>query len=286
MRQTLNRALRWLGPVIVAAWAMPAWAVVDVNKSFTPINVLPAQTSVVEITLFNSNQTFPITNVALTDVLPTNLSASTVTLNECGGTVSLVPATQIGISGATIPQGSGGNSGICRIRVEVSGTVAGTYVNSIAAGDVTGLENGVGIANPLAAQATLTISPLAPLTGTKARTPTTIHIGGLSTFTITVTNPNAIPLTGLAFTDNLPVPLILATPLTTGGTCVSSGGGTVTAVAGGTSVALSGASLGGVSALPRRQRGSRTLRRPLVASFSGPAEALISASRTGSRSLS
>lgn len=247
MWNALKRAMGRVGPLIMAAWALPAWAVVDVNKSFTPINVLPGQTSVVEITLFNSNQNFPITNVALTDVLPTNLSASTVTLNECGGTVSLVPATQIGVSGATIPQGSGGNSGICRIRVQVSGTVAGTYVNSIAAGDVTGLENGVGIANPLAAQATLTISALAPLTGTKTRSPTTIHIGGLSTFTITVTNPNAVPLIGLAFTDNLPTPLILATPLTTGGTCVTTGGGTVTAVAGGTSAALSGANLGASS---------------------------------------
>lgn len=218
-------------------------ATVDVNQSFNPINIQPGQSSDYEITFFNSNPNFSITNLALTDILPTNVLISSLVSNSCGGTVSIVPSTQVAISGGAIPIAVGGSSGICKIKVTVSSATPGTYVNSIAAGDVTGLENGVPLSNPVAAQATLAVSSLSPLTGSKTRLPTTIHIGGVSTFTITINNPNVAPLTGLSFTDNLPIPLKLATPLAVGGTCVTVGGGSISAVAGGTSVSLSGAAL-------------------------------------------
>ena len=80
----------------------PAWAIVDVNKSFQPINILPGQNSTVEITLFNSSQTFAVTNVSLTDVLPPGVTVSGALIqNTCGGSVTLVPGTQIQVAGAT-----------------------------------------------------------------------------------------------------------------------------------------------------------------------------------------
>jgi hypothetical protein len=61
-------------------------------------------------------------------------------------------------------------------------------------------------------------------------------VGGVSTLTITVTNPNAFDLTNAALTDTYPTEITnAATP-----NVVNSCGGTVTAAAGGGSVVLTG----------------------------------------------
>jgi hypothetical protein len=64
--------------------------------------------------------------------------------------------------------------------------------------------------------------------------------GGPTTLSFTLSNPNAISLTGLAFTDTLPSSLKIATPNGLTGTC---GGGTIAAAGGSSSVALTGATL-------------------------------------------
>lgn len=224
--------------------AAPAWAIVDVNKSFQPINILPGQNSTVEITLFNSSQTFAVTNVSLTDVLPPGVTVSGALIqNTCGGSVTLVPGTQIQVAGATIPVGTLGNSGTCLIRVPVTSATPGTYVNEIAIGAVCGDENGATICNPEAAEATVIVNPILPLTGTKSNQngSSHLHLGGTDRITVRINNPNAIAVTGVSFTDNLPVPLILATPSNIGGTCTSSGGSVSTPTT--ASFALSGASI-------------------------------------------
>jgi hypothetical protein len=68
----------------------------------------------------------------------------------------------------------------------------------------------------------------------KAFAPDPITVGGVSTLTITVTNPNAFDLTNAALTDTYPTEITnAATP-----NVVNSCGGTVTAAAGGGSVVL------------------------------------------------
>lgn len=67
-----------------------------------------------------------------------------------------------------------------------------------------------------------------------------IASGGISTLTLTITNPNATALTGVAVADTYPVQITNATPNNAATTCT---GGAVTAVDGGPSVALSGASI-------------------------------------------
>jgi hypothetical protein len=67
-----------------------------------------------------------------------------------------------------------------------------------------------------------------------------ITSGGISTLTLTITNPNATVLTGVAVADTYPVQITNATPNNAATTCT---GGAVTAVDGGPSVALSGASI-------------------------------------------
>jgi hypothetical protein len=60
-----------------------------------------------------------------------------------------------------------------------------------------------------------------------------------TSLTFTITNPNTGALTGLAFSDTLPVGLLVATPNALTDSC----GGTATAVAGSNSIALSGGTL-------------------------------------------
>lgn len=78
-----------------------------------------------------------------------------------------------------------------------------------------------------------------PSTASKSFSPNSIAINGTSTLSITLTNPNSIPVTGVSFTDNYPTNLKnAATPALTN-TC----GGTAMAAAGGASLSLSGGTI-------------------------------------------
>ena len=67
-----------------------------------------------------------------------------------------------------------------------------------------------------------------------------IVIGGVSTLSLTITNPNATALTGAAITDTYPTEITNATPSNAATTCA---GGVVTAIDGGSGVALNGATI-------------------------------------------
>jgi CSLREA domain-containing protein/uncharacterized repeat protein (TIGR01451 family) len=82
--------------------------------------------------------------------------------------------------------------------------------------------------------------PLNPPTVSKSFTPPSIPAGGASLLTITLSNSNAVPLTGAAFTDSYPANLVNTASPAGATTCA---GGTVTAAAGGGSVALSGGTI-------------------------------------------
>jgi uncharacterized repeat protein (TIGR01451 family) len=81
----------------------------------------------------------------------------------------------------------------------------------------------------------------APPTITKVFGAATILLNSSTTLSFTLTNPvDQASLTGVGFTDNLPVGLIISTPNGLLGGC---GGGTIVATAGSTTVTLSGATL-------------------------------------------
>jgi uncharacterized repeat protein (TIGR01451 family) len=69
------------------------------------------------------------------------------------------------------------------------------------------------------------LAQVAPPVITKSFSPSTVVLNGNSIGTITVTNPNAVPLTNVQFSDTMPAGIDLLTQ--TGGTCstLATGGG-------------------------------------------------------------
>ena len=78
---------------------------------------------------------------------------------------------------------------------------------------------------------------VAPPSIAKAFNPASIPVNGIATMTVTITNPNSMDAElGVAFTDNLPANLVVATPNGLANTC----GGAATANSGGFQVGLAG----------------------------------------------
>jgi hypothetical protein len=132
----------------------------------------------------------PITGASLTDTYPAgvvNAALPAATTNCGGGTFTANGgANFVSLTNFTIQPGG------CFISVAVKSDVAGAYVDTIPAGALTTTNAG---ANPAQAQATLTVLSLP--TGTKSFTPANIGPGQSSLLTITLTNPNATPITGV-----------------------------------------------------------------------------------------
>lgn len=206
-----------------------------ISKSFTPAQIASGGTSALRIRLENPNAS-PITlTSALVDALPGNvLVAATPNINgnlgvgatACPGTVTAT-AGAINLSyanGAQIPAGG------CTISVDVTSSTSGSYLNTIAAGQ---LKTSAGN-NPDPAQATLGVDQPAAPTVQKAFAPSAIDQGGTSKLTITLGNPNATALTLASdLTDTLPANVVVAAAPNVGGTCTV---GSMTAAAGGSTV--------------------------------------------------
>jgi hypothetical protein len=121
-----------------------------VSEAFAPASVTVNTSATLTITLSNSN-TYALTAVGLTTMLPSNLTvkSSPAPTTSCGGTLS-APTSSVTLSGATIPASSS-----CTVTLTVSSGTAGSYPNSIAAGALTSTPAG---ANTAAATATLTVT--------------------------------------------------------------------------------------------------------------------------------
>ena len=70
---------------------------------------------------------------------------------------------------------------------------------------------------------------------TKAFGVSSIPVGGVTSLTLTISNPNVAPVFDVGFTDNLPSGLVVSTPNDLNSSC----GGTATATAGSGTVSLS-----------------------------------------------
>lgn len=202
----------------------------SITKSFSPRTVPVGGISRLTFALLNPNPSNPLNNVSFTDTLPAGLVvASTPALsNACGGTAAATPGSaSISLVNGTLP----GNV-TCTVAVTVTALTAGVKENSVQvfAGNVPGNTAGD----------SLTVAILPPSISKSFAVPS-IPINGTTALTLTINNANAVPLTGVAFTDLLPAGLIVATPAALNDTC----GGTATTGSG--SVSLVNGTVGGTS---------------------------------------
>jgi uncharacterized repeat protein (TIGR01451 family) len=200
----------------------------SIAKVFNPSTIAVNATTSLTFTITNpAANVDPLTGVAFTDTLPTGLTVANASATVCGGTLTTTAPTGIALTGATIAVG-----GQCQFSVTVTGAASGQYTNTT--GNVTSTNGGTGNT----ATADLTVA--SPPSITKAFGAASIPLNGTTSLTFTINNPNTgVALTGIAFTDNLPAGLVVATPNALNNTC----GGTATAVAGSSSISLSAGTL-------------------------------------------
>jgi len=170
--------------------------------------------------------------LSFTDTLPAGLVASGLPAsNICGTGSSLAGTTLLTFTGGTL-----GGGGSCTFPVTLqipSAATPGTVVNN--SSDL--LKSGLTVA--AASTASLVIEP--PPSFAKAFTPATVASGQTSTLTFSIDNSaSTVAATSLAFADNLPAGLLVATPPNGSSSCT---GGTLSAVASTNSVSYSGGSV-------------------------------------------
>jgi len=186
---------------------------------------------VLTFTIENLSASSGVSGLSFTDNLGAALAGLTATgtpvTNTCGAGSELSGTTLLAFVG-----GSLGPNETCSIAVTLAvpaGTAPGQYGNTTSS--LT--SNGLLVASP--ATASLQIEP--PPAFSKVFLPNAISAGGTSTLTFSIDNTaSAVAASSLAFTDNLPGGLQVASPANAGNTC----GGTASATAGTGFVGFSG----------------------------------------------
>lgn len=214
-----------------------ALAAPSLSKSFAPNTIFVGTPSTLTVRIIN-NGSIALTNVALTDNLPANVTVAGVASKDanCQGGSVTSNSTSVSISNVTINAGA-----TCQITVPATSTVTGTYTNTLPAGSITnqqGVTNATAATANLSAQNTITAPTLSKsfLTSTVVpNVPTTLRIQ------ITDQSP-LVDLTNVALIDNLPAGLTVASPpnATKNTDCQ---GGILSAAAGSTSVSISGVTI-------------------------------------------
>ncbi|MEM1402510.1 MAG: SdrD B-like domain-containing protein [Pseudomonadota bacterium] len=171
-----------------------------------------------------------LTDVTFSDTLPSagpfqqlRVASPANISNSCAGTVTAVAGTtSLSLNNASVPAFSGGNAGVCAIEVDIVGP-AGSYPNTAQAtgnrpnadGTVTPIAP---VGFPLEDSATINYTPA--LQSQKSFTPASAAGGSVVTLEVRLTNVGiSQPITGVAFTDNLPAGMTIASPANGYTTC-------------------------------------------------------------------
>ena len=147
------------GPPVPISNTTPASATLNViavedpslSKAFAPNTIFVGDTATLSITIHNNDITSPLTELSVTDVLPTNgdgdiqlISPLNFSLTGCGAGATLedgsgntlnpgdTPATPI--TTITLEDGTVQPDSDCVISVDVTSAVQGNYTNTIPAG--------------------------------------------------------------------------------------------------------------------------------------------------------
>jgi len=215
-----------------------------INNLFLPSSISATDTTLLSFTLTNpnSNSTPPnsdvdLTGVSFTDALPAGLvlAPNPIFSDNCGGTLTAAPgATSLSLTGGSIARAANESGGNCFISVLVTAKTAGNYNNTTSA--ITSDQSGPGATSNTTG---LTVNAVSPPTISDSFGATSIAVGGSTTLSFSISNPNTVSLTGIGFTDTLPAGLAVSTA----NGLTNSRGGTATATPGSSSISLSGATL-------------------------------------------
>jgi len=207
----------------------------SITKSFTPQPIIVGGVTTLVVHVTNPNAGTALTGVAFTDPFPAGLSVAANLNAATSGCGAPTFAPAAGDTSLTFSGGTVAASGTCTVTVDVTPSTSGTKVNTT--GNVTSTNGGSGNTGTT----TLTVILQAPSIA-KAFSPSSISVGGVSTLTFTITNPNAsTALTGIAFTDAFPAGLnVAATPNATTTGC---GAPTFAPAAGDTSLSFTGGTI-------------------------------------------
>ena len=205
-----------------------------ITKQFVPAVIAPGSRSRLQITVINPGS-IDATNLVFSDTMPAGLTipAGANPTTTCTGATLASTASSVSITGGTLPANAS-----CTTQIDVTAAAAGTYTNSMAPGSVTAVVGGNPTSNPATGSSPLQVSNAASIA--KSFAPASVKPGVPSTLTITLTNPNAIPLTGAVLVDTLPSGLTVALTPSASTTCSAA---TLVAAASATSVTLTGATI-------------------------------------------
>lgn len=233
LRRVLRLTAMLSTATLVGMTAAPAPALATsppiIIKAFGVASIPLGGSTSLTFIIQNNNASTALHGVGFTDTLPSGLVVSapnglsgscgggTITADEGGSTVSL--------SGATLA-----GSTQCNFSINVMGTSGGMKNNTT--GDVTSVEGGTG------GTASASVNVEAPPQLETSFSPAAIAPGTTSGLSFTVVNPagNVDPLSGVAFSDILP--LGITVPNASAGVC----GGTVTLISPRT-ITMSGAEI-------------------------------------------
>ena len=211
------------------------------SKSFSDSTITVGENSRLRIDIFAPGDT-NLTDFSVTDPLPAGVTISNSTapsISGCGPSAVLTAttgATSISLTNGFILAGDR-----CRIQVWVTSSTPGVFTNTIPPENIINTENRRP-GGPITANLTVNTPPVGDLAIAlvKGFDPLLVTGGAASTMSIQLINPESTPLTGIAFTDNMPVGMILANPVNFNvGTC----GGTLTGSPGDGSFSYSGGNL-------------------------------------------
>ncbi len=200
-----------------------------VTKTFGAATIPLNGSTSASFTVTNPNGT-PMTGISFSDALPSGLVVSTPNglSTTCLGLITASAGSNlISFSGGTLAA-----NGSCSFSVNVTGIASGTQNNTT--GPISSNESGP----TTTTSNTASLIVISPPTITKAFGAVAIPVGGSSSLSFTITNPNATASLTVSFTDALPAGLVVSTPSGAVTTCL---GGTLTANPGTNSISLSGA---------------------------------------------
>ena len=153
---------------------------------------------------------------------------------SCGITSDVLTCTASGAVTIAAP-------GSFDVSFTATASAAGTYANPSGGSCAVDPNNNVPETNEANNSCSNTVTVVGPPTISKAFSPTSIAVGGTSTLSLTITNPNAgTALAGVAVSDTLPAGVQVASAPNASNTC----NGTLTgATAGSGAISLSGGSI-------------------------------------------